>query len=36
MVTFRCAVHQITWERGLEKALDDIGAWGYPGTETFS
>ena len=36
MATFRCAVHQITWERDLEKALDDIGAWGYPGTETFS
>ena len=36
MATFRCAVHQITWERDLEKALDDIGAWGYSGTETFA
>ena len=36
MATFRCAVHQITWERDLEKALDDTGGWGYPGTETFS
>ncbi len=36
MATFRCAVHQSTWKRDLEKDLEDIGAWGYPGTETFS
>ena len=35
MATFRCSCHQITWGDHLVEALDDIGSFGYSGTETF-
>ncbi|HCU73891.1 MAG TPA: xylose isomerase, partial [Chloroflexi bacterium] len=35
MATFRCSCHQITWGDNLVEALDDIGSFGYLGTETF-
>ena len=35
MATFRCSCHQITWGDHLVEALDDIGSFGYLGTETF-
>ena len=35
MAVFRCACHQITWGDNLVEAIDDIGSFGYAGTETF-
>ena len=35
MAVFRCSCHQITWGDHMVEALDDIGSFGYAGTETF-
>ncbi|MDE2769509.1 MAG: sugar phosphate isomerase/epimerase [Chloroflexota bacterium] len=35
MAVFRCSCHQITWGDNLVEAIDDIGSFGYAGTETF-
>jgi len=35
VAVFRCSCHQITWGDNLVEAIDDIGSFGYAGTETF-